>query len=499
MSFRAGFWTKRYSSKVYFAGTFVLYALYLLTTSMQVQHYDAGYYWGLAHNFRKYDFFSLYHFSSAFRGYLLPLLYYPLTVAEGLFLGAHTNDAIKVIGAAWAAGLFGVVAPKLWERVTGTTLGTGRRLLFVLLGFLFWRDHFNFLLSDFPAVLALLTALLATCYAPRAWAGLVAGACITAALYIRPISLLALPPLLLLLVWQAWRQRQPGRSLGRALLTTLSGFALSFALVALPQYLINRNNFARHSPFVLGLGDGDEFKINGVDNLYLFQLNEGLQLQKYESNVGQDYSKLQVFYLDPAGRNLLAQTQAGRNKFDTYGKYFRFVARYPCDMAALYTRHIFNGLDVLYPGPYLERVLAPTLPVALPNYLVLFLAAVVLVARGGRVRPWQWLLLAALLVTCAGSVPTVIECRFFLPLHLLVYALVSFGWPASWTWSAATREQRLGFGLAGTMWVLVCLVLSASTQMALEVQPKTLQRLQEPTPQELQDLQPEPNPNQPTW
>ncbi|WP_165822196.1 hypothetical protein [Hymenobacter edaphi] len=494
-SIRAGFWTRRYRSKWYFVATFLLYAVYLLTSHFQIQHYDSGYYWMLAQNYYKYDFFSLLHFKSAFRGYLLPLLYYPLAWLERATSATYSNDIIKLLGAAWAAGLFGVVAPKLWERVAGTSLGTGRRLAFILLGFWFWREHFNFLLSDFPSVLMLASALLAATYAPRAWAGAVAGACIAAALYIRPLNLIALPLLLVLLGWQA--RRTAGPLAFRSLATTFGCFAVAFALVALPQWLINRNNFQASSPFVLGLGDGDEFKINGVDNLYLFHLNEGIRMQKYESNVGHDYEKLQVFYRDPSGLALFEQT--GKPMFDTYGKYFRFVARHPFDMAALYTRHVFNGLDVLYPGPYIEEVFIPTLPLAVPNYLVLFLALVVIIGRMGRLRAWQWVVVAAILATCAGSVPLVVEPRFFLPLALLFYAVVCFGWPADWTWRRTDPGLRSALTISGVVWVLLCLTLSANVQTFQEAKPKTLQRLEPPTPAELRDLQPEPNPTLPTW
>ncbi len=467
----------RYSAWIWFCITFLIFLTHLLTSRYHDFYYDSSGYWFLANTFdqKGASRFSFYNFNSALRGYLLPLLHYPAAVVVREWFPDAISEAAKTMGALWAGAVFGVAGPALWEKASGKAVNNLRRLLFVGVGFVLWRDYFNFPLSDFPSVLAVVLALLVAHRARNYWSALAAGALVAAAVYIRPLSLLVTPFVLVLLLLGPSAQTDTAGSnvswLKQA--ARLGLFALAFLLLAIPQYLINVNNYQSPNLLILGLGDGD-FRVNDVDNVYLFKINEGLDKQRYETNIGTDYPIPQAIFLDPAGRALLERN--GNPLFDSYFKYFVFVVSHPADMTALYTRHFFNGLDVLYPGPYVSRIYGSTLSLSLVNYTVLFAAFLVILLRVQQLRLRHWLMVGGLFITCLASMPLMIETRYFLPLDLLLYAVACFGWPADWRWTTVPKQHIVSVVLAYCFFVAICLTLSSNTQASLSLKPKTLQR-----------------------
>ena len=84
------------------------------------------------------------------------------------------------------------------------------------------------------------------------------------------------------------------------------------------------------------------------------------------------------------------------------------------------------------------------------------------------------LVLLALLLPCLLVLLTAIECRFLLPLHLLLSAAVAFGAaPLRW-WRAASAKAR-GLVVAGYIAVVVSgFSASASAQKHLEKAPRDI-------------------------
>lgn len=470
-------WSRRYSNWVWFGIVFLIFLTHLLTSRYHDFYYDSSGYWFLANTFdqKGASRFSFYNFNSALRGYLLPLLHYPAAVIVREFFPSSVSEAAKIMGALWAGAVFGVAGPALWEKVSGRAVGNLRRLLFVSVGFVLWRDYFNFPLSDFPSVLALLLALLVAYRSQNYWSALATGAFVAAAVYIRPLSLLAVPFVLVLLLLGPGRENiTAGIKLSWLKQAARLGlFSLTFLLVGMPQYLINVNNYQTSNLLILGLGDGD-FRVNEVDNVYLFKLNEGLDKQRYETNVGTDYPIPQAIFLDLAGRALLERNS--NPLFDSYYKYLVFVIGHPADMAAVYTRHFFNGLDVLYPGPYVSKIYGSTLSLSLVNYSVLFAAFLVILLRVQLLHIRHWLIVGALFITCFASMPLMIETRYFLPLNLLLYAVACFGWPTEWRWTKVPKKHVISVVLAYCFFVAICLTLSSNTQASLSLKPKILQQ-----------------------
>lgn len=421
------------------AGIALVYGLYLFSTEYHHLYYDAEDYWQLGHRFVRNGRFSLLNYDDALRGYAYPLVNFAcLVLRKALNWPAVT--VVKLLNAGLAGLLFGVVGPRLWQASTGATQlpSLARRLAWAGLGFIFWRDYFNFSLSDFPAVLALGTGLWLV-QQRRPAAVVLAGATLALAVNIRPVYLVAvLPAVGLLGVGGPWALANwPGR---------LATLLLGATLVLAPQWLINQRHFGVRSPLVLS-----QSKALGIHNLYLQKLKWGLLHEKYESSVGRELPTGQLLFLDAAGAAVL-RTE-GLAEIDSPGQYLGLLARHPLALAGIYARHLFAGLDISHPTPYLKRW-APSRALQLLNYVLWLWAGLVALRRrpSGRAA----LVLAALLLPCFAVVPMSMEVRFLLPLHLLLLALVAFGpWPA-WAWPGPRKLALLvvaGAYLGGCCWL----------------------------------------------
>ena len=453
-----------------------LYAAYLpLSGYVPAQfRYDAAEYWELSLKFTEHGGFSLLAFDEPLRGYLGPLLILPARLLCH-FTGWSMLAGARVLGAGWAAALFGVALPELWARTTGRALNGGRWLALLALGFMCWRDYFNFTLSDMPALVLLLLGLLALGRRGGGWAGL-AGALLAGAVNIRPVYLAALPGVigLVLLGWAGarhwWRQ-----------VRVLAALGAGAVLLLLPQLLLNQRHFGQASPLVLA-------QRPGTAPLYLRQLGWGTAFQRYETSLIPAIPRSLV-YADPAGQRELAAVPGGR--FGSYGQFLRFAATHPLSTVGRYARHLFNGLDIRYPTPYPTRLQPPAQALLrLLNYALLGLALTLVFIQNwpeknsddniphalsgeaihsqtANAPAAKWVnmaLLAALLLPCLLALPTLMECRFLLPVHLLLLTVVAAYWrPVAW-WrelgSPARRVARLS--LLG-LWMWGCWQLSEGT------------------------------------
>ena len=418
-----------------------LYAAYLPWAAPDRLPFDAGEYWGLAATFFKPGrHFSLLHYAAPLRGYLGPLLLVParaLCYATGWPAGAGA----LLLGAGWAVLLFGAAGPAAWAAATGRALRGGAWLLAVALGFVFWRGYFSFPLLDGPALALLLLALAALARPGWRWAAL-GGLLLAAALNLRPVYLASVPGAL---GWLWWRTRGAGRGPAARQWLALGAGA---ALVLLPQAAINYAHFGRATPLAAA---GDD----GRMPLYLRQLNWGTACQRYESSLDPAHFG-GVAFADSVGARQLRAEPGGA--FGSYGQFAGFAARHPLAVGARCLRHLFNGLDVWYPSPYPRR-LYPRGPgaVRLLNYAVLALGAARLGRRGRKNRPAPgpgagWALLA-LGLPVAVALPTLVECRYLLPLHLLLLTAAADGCrPARWRALPGWRQAAAAALLAAALW-----------------------------------------------
>ena len=432
----------------------VLYAAYLPLSGYTVGQFrfDAAEYWELSLKFTQNGHLSLLAFDAPLRGYLGPLLVLPARLLCH-FTGWSMLTGARVLGAGWAAVLVGVAVPQLWAQVTGRALNGGRWLVFLGLSFIFWRDYFNFTLSDMPALALLLLGLAALVRRGGGWAA-VAGLLLAAAINIRPIYLASVPGAL----WLLLRNPQPDSdaSFGRRGLALVAGLAL----VWLPQLLINWRYFQVPTPLVLA-------GLPGTPPLYLKQLTWGTAFQRYESSLAPE-SFRSLVYADSAGQHALARVPGHR--FGSYGQYGQFALRQPMATSGRYLRHLFNGLDIRFPTPY-PRLLHPPGQAALRllNYALLGLGAWLALSawlknRRAALEPVAVGTLLALLLPCLLVLPTLVETRFLLPLHLLLLTVVAAAWrPGTWWRTSGPPVRRVAVVAVAALWLWGCWQVSEAT------------------------------------
>jgi hypothetical protein len=435
-------------------------ACFVLVTGVYLAHFwHAGYdrfyhdalgYWERGELFGRDAAFSLLAFDDPIRGYSLPLVNFLLqTVADAIDVGDVT--IVRISGALLAATLGVVVAPRLARVIFPGAVTTWWRVL-ALKGvvFLFWRDHFQFPLSDFPTLLVASVGVIGLLR--RTTAGyVVAGLALGLAANMRPAYVpAALIGLLVvaLLPWTAgWRARTTATAL----------FLVPLILVSLPQVAVNHHHRGSASPTVPSPRETS-----------LGALTWGVQAQKYETYVGpaDAYPSQKVFYLDPTTRGAIDE---GDLPLEDSGDYASIALGAPGAIVSNYALHLFNGLDVRYPTPYIRDLGDRPVVVPLVQFTLVFLAVLQLVLpearrRLGKVR---WIGLALLVSPILVTIAFAAEPRYFLGVHLLAYMVVCFS-PALRAVVAGGVARRLSLGLAYVVVLTTCLSLSAAAQRQLE-------------------------------
>jgi hypothetical protein len=451
-------WGQKHPAVVAMAVVLLVYLVYLPTTTYPMQYYDATAYWEFAEQYYATGSFAFLSYASLLRGYLFPLLLSPLTqLANSCNWSAL--DIMRVVGAGLAAVVFGWAGPALWQATTGSPrVPIVRRLVFAAVGFVLWRDYFNFSLTDFPALLALAIALIALLRGQGVASSVLAGIALAAALNMRPVYQASLPTALLLaLLPPVGRARWWGAVRG-------VGLAVGASLVMLPQAYSNFHQVGIKTPWVLTSEPSQP-------NIFLKQLTWGLTLQKYETNVGEDFAGPFMNFEDPQGIELWKST--GLENFANVNQYIQLCLDHPQQAVGVWLRHLFNGIDIQYPTPYVQAVFVPTWQLAWLNYSVVWGGLGILVLqrwyRSGKewVRPA--LVILTLLMPCLVTLVTAIECRFLLPLHLLLSAAVAFGAaPIKW-WHSASKLGRTATLVSYVVVVGLCFAASASAQQQLAI------------------------------
>ncbi len=444
-----------------FALVAAVYLVHLFASGYDVFYYDASEYWQAGKLFNDGGGFSLLSYDYEWRGYSIPLLNHILDSVGGA-LGMGDVTIVKVFGALLAATLGVVVLPRLARALfPNAALGWARVLALNGLLFLYWRDHLDFPLADFPALMAASVGVICLLRGGT-WGYLLAGLSFGLAANMRGNYWFALVAALLVtavIPLRSWSWRTRGTAVGLLL-------AGAF-LISLPQMLMNNRHHDTWSP---GVANARE------QNLVTTWL--GLRAQKYETYVGpaSGYPSPGVFYLDPSTRRLLEEEniapviRLNRPSFPSSSRYIRLVLEHPLTMATSYFRHVFNGLDVKYPTPYVRDLDNKPLLLSLLQYTLLFVAVARLVlpdARRalGRIR---WSGVGVLASALVGVIATQAEPRYYLPLTTLVYLLVCFGPATRTSLIGSSTARRVAMGAACVAFVLGCVMLSSDTQDQIE-------------------------------
>jgi hypothetical protein len=430
-----------------FAAAFVAVLAVALLQGAKPFYYDSLNYWMLGETFTVHGSFSLLNFSSPLRGYLLPLIDHGLQRTAVAF-GWGTSTSAKIFNVFVFALIGAVLAPKLAEISWSDKHWTmWRRLAPVPLLLVFWSGFLNFPLSDFPALMMVLIALVSiACYPKPGWV-LLAGLATGAAIDMRPAYVLLAPIVVVLAVWRYVELRNDIDIRRQVLCLVL--LVTGFLGVSLPQSLSVHHYYDTWS-FVPGT----------AAHLESFQLTEGLIIQRVGGYVGTGHPPL-MLYEDPAGAALLNR-QTGHT-ITGLGQYFHLIVDHPVTMGGVLGRHLINGLDQRYSTPYVEHLDTGSHRwLRLASFLLVFLALLRVVWPAARhgLGSARWRYPVALLLCCITTLPTAMETRFLLPVYLLSYILVlAPGWPNP------IGAANMGFRrfLTPAVIIFACLVFMAIT------------------------------------
>ena len=438
-----------------FGFVILLYALYLPFTNYTELYFDAGQYWNLAFKFfSPSQQFSILNYNESMRGYLAPFMLLPVRVLSHA-MSWNPIVGARVMGVLWAALLFGVAIPIVWKQAVGRQLRNGAWLLIVALGFIFWRDYFNFPLQDVPALTLLLLALAAATQRGLGWV-MLAGALLAATLNLRPLYLASIPGFL---GWLYWQTRYHAKSKlqtsepqpTKHLVLVMVVLTIGAAIILLPQLLINYRHFHQVSPLVLTLD-------NSSMSLYLKQLNWGMAYQRYESSISPNHFG-GILYADAIGLQQL-QGQPG-GYFSSYTQYINHAVQHPLSMITRLLRHLFNGMDLWFATPYPHELQPASKSILqLLNYSLISigiwqLGSWFLLTPSEECRKYgiAWLLFAILLPV-ALTLPTLVESRFLLPLHILLITVTAANFhPLQWLRLPPKRQLLLAALFVLSIWV----------------------------------------------
>jgi len=410
----------RHSAAIALVAVFAASLLIALLQGQKTFYYDSRVYWLLSDTFVADGHFSLLNFeNTGLRGYALPLTYFAVHQLFGL-LTSDKAVTVMVFNAGIFAAVGVVLAPGL-ARITwlGQRWQLGRLLAMSGLILLFWRGYLNFPLSDFPALAAALLALIAISSLDSPLWMLTAGLAAGYSLNARPAYLL-LTPILGVLIFYGWFEQRHTEHASRARRAVCLGlFVAGLACISVPQSIVQHRAFGSYNP------------IPGGNGLAGFQYTAGLELQRYETYVGNSLLTPRMEYLDSHTGGILDSLDDRR--VSGTSEYAEIVLSHPLTMAGVFLRHIVNGLDERYTTPYVERLESPSHRLLrFAGFLLVFLALLRVAwpsARRGLGQA-RWRYPAALLTTCATSIPSAIETRFLLPVFVLCSLLVlAPGWP----------------------------------------------------------------------
>ena len=430
-----------------FAIVFATYLFYLRTFAEPAFYFDSLGYWTLGGSFGGTNHFSLLDYGSPIRGYSLPL-YNRMLASIASTLGMGSVTIVHISGALQAALLGTVLVPLLVRAVCAAAVVTPARILiFNAIVFLFWRDYFGFPMSDFPsAALAIGAVYAVSRRSPAAYA--LAGLAIGLAWNVRQAYIATLVVILLVVVARAGIRRAPVRAAGVVALV-LAGIVVA----SLPQMLINHRHGYGWNPTV------PDAKRISLENLY-----GGLINQRYETSNDPDYPSASVRYLDPSTQAIIEEEQLGNVGFTSYGHYAEVVARHPVEMLGAYARRLFNGLDVRFATPYVRDLDATSHWFSLLDYTLLFIAGARLLVPAFRrqLGGVRWPEVVAVGSAILPSIPLGAETRYYLPVQLVVYAIVAFAPGTRRAWSEIGRPGRITLALSYPAFLLICFMLSTS-------------------------------------
>ncbi len=328
-------------------------------------------------------------------------------------------------------------------------------LFFCFLLFFFWRGFFHYPLSDFFSFSFLILSfyfLLSNKYYQLILSGVFLGIAVS----IRPIYIISFIPFILYLLLIKSKEIDNKKTYLVKFFKILILIAF-FYISSVPQVAVNYKKMKSLSPMVKTENSGYG------KNLYLQQLIWGLRYQKYETNVGNSYPSASVFFFDKTGNEI-----ANKENVDLVSNYADFIIialKYPVELIYIYTKHIFNAIDIKDSNPYLKIVTGENYFFSIFNYSLFFVLIILFyyiknaIFENIKSKIFVFFIIFPIILI----IPTAIECRFFLPFFILMYAFISFLPNYTDLYKQLNKNSKIKIVLLYIAFICMCLMLSYTT------------------------------------
>jgi hypothetical protein len=455
-----------------FFTVFFFLLIYLFVKDVTEFYHDAKGYWEYGRTFVRNGEFHIANYNYPMRGYLLPFICYIIqTIAQ--FLSVSEYIIFRVICAIFSAYSLTNIIPNFFSKLFNLKFQYLSRVTFSILFIFFWDGLLLYPLSDFSVVLVVISLnyLLELTKTKENEKGifklilnsLLMGICLGGAYYIRPIYLSVL--ILIFGFMMVYPIFEKDKNLKIRTLTLIFSM-VGLLITTIPQIIINSNNFQTFSPTIQTQYDNPSNR-----SLYLTQLDWGIYIQRYESNVGETYPGPQIFFMDDMGKKII-ETE-GISYIQSYQQYFKVVIKYPVDFICIYARHIFNGLDHVYSDIFIKDINQNRIFFSFLNYSIIFIALSSIVYQNKRNRKIIWkfpevALFLIFLSTVVLSIPTAVETRFFLPVYIIMYIFVSSLLTIDNFRKLDVTLLLKRYSLAYFLFIIICFVLSSSVFTTIE-------------------------------
>lgn len=417
------------SFKENYISAFLVLFIYCLSRENYPFCHDSNGYWAYGKFFEKNNQFSITNYDNALRGYLFPLFNYGI-FKLGQLLHVSEVNSFRFFSSLFYAYLIVEIIPLFISEVFEKTLEYRKRIIILVLFFIFWRGYVLYPLTDFIAFSLMITAamLLLRIYKTKRIKLRICfliGALVFSCLNLRPSYIITLVPFLIIstfLIFSIKFQEEKRVLTCFKSIIPISMIFLGMFLMALPQIVINNVHFQTTSPFVQM-----EKYFNGK-NLMLSKLYNGLTIQKYETYIGKEYDSSVALLNDVTGKEIISSEKI--TEINSYSDYFKLVLKHPIHFFQIYIKHLFNGLDIRFPTPYVVKFHSyiESTMIQLINFTIIYLTILLL---GDKLKKRTlfgniYSILFLLVIVLPGfiSLPTEPEVRFYMPLSILFISLV---------------------------------------------------------------------------
>lgn len=403
-----------------------------------------------------YSFRSYVEYRGFFT-FLLFSLFYQISV----FLNINDILTFRFFSSMLFAIMTTVSIPYLIGKMLDLKIDVWRKILFTLAVFYFFRGYFLYPSNDYVAFFFLILAVNSV-YKSDGKSILMyglSGFFIACAILSRSNYLISLPFILLWILLRFQEAKLKTFIIARNLFV----FCVLFAFMFVANNSIN-----------LSRDKTDGFYQSKPVGLVQWQLLNSLNWQKVEWNAGDpDYYGGLIFF-DVRGQTIM--DNEGLNKEQggiSLSHYVKLILKYPVDFFAIYARHFFSGLDIVYPAIYVTDLHQNRILFSFINYTLIFGALILLIDRfikSFSVERRKIFLLLTLTTPALAATPFVIEPRFFLPLLLTLYGVIIFGIRLSTNILRISLYSQKFYWLiiAYVFFILVCFTLSANSFEQLE-------------------------------